>query len=56
MSHLNPFFYMIVGFRYGFFGQSDVSPWLSLGLVVTCLLSVSGVALHLLRTGYKIRG
>ena len=32
-SHLNPFFYMIDGFRYGFFGVSDVSPWLSLGLV-----------------------
>ena len=56
VSHLNPFFYMIDGFRYGFFGQSDVSPWLSLGLVVSCLLTVSGVALHLLRTGYKIRG
>ena len=56
VSHLNPFFYMIDGFRYGFFGQSDDSPWLSLGLVLTCLSLVSGVALHLLRTGYKIRG
>jgi ABC-2 type transport system permease protein len=33
VSHLNPFFYMIDGFRYGFFGVSDVSPWLSLGVV-----------------------
>jgi ABC-2 type transport system permease protein len=33
VSHLNPFFYMIDGFRYGFFGVSDVSPWLSLGIV-----------------------
>jgi ABC-2 type transport system permease protein len=33
VSHLNPFFYMIDGFRYGFFGQSDTSPWLSLGIV-----------------------
>jgi ABC-2 type transport system permease protein len=32
VSHLNPFFYMIDGFRYGFFGVSDVSPWLSLGV------------------------
>jgi ABC-2 type transport system permease protein len=54
VSHLNPFFYMIDGFRFGFFGQSDVSPWLSLGVVGVCL--VSGIALHLLRTGYKIRG
>ncbi|RZI92140.1 MAG: metal-dependent hydrolase, partial [Rubrivivax sp.] len=29
VSHLNPFFYMIDGFRYGFFGVSDTSPWLS---------------------------
>ncbi len=55
VSHLNPFFYMIDGFRYGFFGVSDVSPWLSLGLVGAALAAVSAVALHLLRTGYKIR-
>jgi ABC-2 type transport system permease protein len=55
VSHLNPFFYMIDGFRYGFFGQSDVSPWLSLGIVVLALATASAVALHLLRTGYKIR-
>jgi len=56
LSHFNPFFYMIDGFRYGFFGQSDVSPWTSLSVVGTALLVVSGIALHLLRTGYKIRG
>jgi len=55
VSHLNPFFYMIDGFRYGFFGISDVSPWLSLGLVLTALLIVSAVAVNMLRTGYKIR-
>lgn len=55
-SHFNPFFYMIDGFRYGFFGASDVSPWLSLGLVGAAWLAVSALALHLLRIGYKIRG
>lgn len=55
VSHLNPFFYMIDGFRYGFFGQSDVSPWISLALVGGALAVVSAVALHLLKTGYKIR-
>ena len=55
VSHLNPFFYMIDGFRYGFFGQSDVSPWTSLAVVGTALIGVSAVALHLLRIGYKIR-
>jgi ABC-2 type transport system permease protein len=55
VSHLNPFFYMIDGFRYGFFGVSDVSPWLSLGVVGSALLLVSATAVHLLRIGYKIR-
>jgi ABC-2 type transport system permease protein len=55
VSHLNPFFYMIDGFRHGFFGVSDVSPWLSLGVVVVAFVAVSAVAVHLLRTGYKIR-
>ena len=54
-SHLNPFFYMIDGFRHGFFGKSDVSPWLSLGIVAAALLLASAVAIHLLRIGYKIR-
>lgn len=55
ISHLNPFFYMIDGFRYGFFGQGDVSPWLSLAVVGGFWIAVSALALHWLRTGYKIR-
>lgn len=55
VSHLNPFFYMIDGFRFGFFGQSDVSPWLSFSVVGGVLAVVSGIAIHLLRTGYKLR-
>ena len=56
VSHLNPFFYMIDGFRYGFFGQSDVSPWLSLGVVGLSLFIISAVAVYLLHIGFKIRG
>jgi ABC-2 type transport system permease protein len=55
ISHINPFFYMIDGFRYGFFGISDVSPWLSLSIVSTALVIVSAIAVNMLRTGYKIR-
>ena len=55
VSHANPFFYMIDGFRHGFFGVSDVSPWISLGVVGTAFVVVSGIALELLRRGYKIR-
>jgi ABC-2 type transport system permease protein len=56
LSHLNPFFYMIDGFRYGFFGQSDVSPWISLAVVSVAMLAVSALAIHWLKSGYKIRG
>jgi ABC-2 type transport system permease protein len=56
VSHLNPFFYMIDGFRYGFFGVSDVSPWVSLAVVGAAACIVGLIALHLLKIGYKIRG
>ncbi len=55
LSRFNPFFYMIDGFRHGFFGQSDVSPWFSLGVVGAAFALVAGLALRLLKTGYKIR-
>jgi len=54
-SRLNPFFYMIDGFRHGFFGVSDISPWISLAVVGLAWALISLLALHLLRTGYKIR-
>lgn len=56
MSHLNPFFYVIDGFRYGFFGTSDVSPWLSLSVVLTSFFALSWITLRLLKSGYKLRG
>ena len=54
-SHLNPFFYMIDGFRHGFFGVSDVSPWTSLAVVATSFVLVAAIALRLLASGYKLR-
>jgi ABC-2 type transport system permease protein len=55
VSHLNPFFYMVDGFRYGFFGVSDVPPTTSLAVVVAALALVTGVALRMLHTGWRIR-
>jgi ABC-2 type transport system permease protein len=55
ISHFNPFFYMIDGFRYGFFGISDVSPWLSLVIISVFFLGVAALTLKLLSTGYKLR-
>jgi len=54
-SHANPFFYLIDGFRYGFFGVSDVPPALSLGVLTVSLALVSAGALWMLATGYKLR-
>ena len=55
VSHFNPFFYMIDGFRYGFFGKSDVSPWTSLAIVAVFFVVLAGVAINMLRRGYKLR-
>ena len=55
VSHFNPFFYMIDGFRYGFFGVSDISPWNSLAIVACFFVVVSVIALRLLQKGYKLR-
>ena len=55
VSHLNPFFYIVDGFRYGFVGVSDVPPLISLAVVGATLAAVSTVALWMLKTGYKLR-
>jgi ABC-2 type transport system permease protein len=56
VSKFNPFFYMIDGFRYGFFGQADISPWWSLLVVLVSLLALAWLALKMLKSGYKLRG
>jgi len=56
VSRLNPFFYMIDGFRYGFFGQADISPTISLTVVGISFLALSWLTLRMLKSGYKLRG
>lgn len=55
VSSWNPVFYMIDGFRYGFFAVSDVSPWLGVTIVLAVAIFLSAFALHLLAKGYKLR-
>jgi ABC-2 type transport system permease protein len=55
LSHLNPFFYMIDGFRYGFFGKADVSLWVSMPVTAGAFLCLSAATLYLLKSGYKLR-
>ena len=55
LSHANPFFYMIDGFRYGFFGVSDFAPAASLAVVAASFAAVAAITLRLLKSGYKLR-
>jgi len=54
-SHLNPFFYMVDGFRFGFFGAADISPVVSVTVVGGFLIALSALGLWLLQAGYKLR-
>ncbi|MDY7577743.1 ABC transporter permease [Herbaspirillum sp. RTI4] len=55
ISHFNPFFYMIDGFRYGFFGQSDIDPLISFGIVSVFFIVLATLTVRLLKSGYKLR-
>jgi len=55
-SRFNPFFYIIDGFRYGFFGQGDVSPYLSISVVLVSFVLFAAATLWMLKRGYKLRG
>jgi ABC-2 type transport system permease protein len=55
VSHVNPFFYMIDGFRYGFFGKSDVDPATSLVVVSVFFVLLTTMAVQMLKRGYKLR-
>ena len=55
LSHFNPFFYIIDGFRYGFFGLSDIAPETSLAVVSVSCLGLTAATLVLLKHGYKLR-
>lgn len=55
LSHFNPFFYLVDGFRYGFLGASDVDPWSNLAAVVLALTALAVYTLHFLAKGRRLR-
>jgi ABC-2 type transport system permease protein len=55
LSHINPFFYIIDGVRYGMIGVSDSSPWLGLVVVLAACLVVVGICLRWMHTGYRLK-
>ena len=55
VSHANPFFYVISGFRYGFLGVSDSPIWIgAIGLLLVNL-ALWAVGYALLKSGWKIK-
>ena len=55
VSHANPFFYVISGFRHGFLGTSDSSPMIGAAILVVLNIVLWAVCYALLRSGWKIK-
>jgi ABC-2 type transport system permease protein len=55
ISHANPFFYVISGFRYGFLGVADSPIWLGAALLLAINLALGGLCYALLRSGWKLK-
>jgi ABC-2 type transport system permease protein len=55
ISHANPFFYIISGFRYGFLGDADSPVLLGAAIVVAINIALGSACYALLRSGWKIK-
>jgi ABC-2 type transport system permease protein len=55
VSKFNPIVYMVDGFRYGFFGVSEVNVWFSFGLLTVLMTSLAAINLYLLNKGVGMR-
>ncbi len=55
LSHANPFFYVISGFRYGFIGASDSPLLFGAGLLLAINAALALACYALLRSGWKLR-
>jgi ABC-2 type transport system permease protein len=55
ISHVNPLFYVVETIRYGFLGISDVSPWISFGVVAAMCLFLLAWSQWLFTTGRKLK-
>lgn len=55
VSHFNPFFYLIDGFRHGFLGMGDSNPWLSIGIVVGFAVATVLLCWRLWHIGWRLK-
>jgi ABC-2 type transport system permease protein len=51
----NPVVYLISGFRWSFYGVSDVGVGISLGMTLVFMLICLGVVAWIFRTGYRLK-
>lgn len=55
VSHVNPFFYLIDGFRYGALGVSDSSPWIGVAVTLVLNAALGWLAWQWLSRGYRLK-
>jgi ABC-2 type transport system permease protein len=55
VSRLNPILYLVDGFRYGFFGASDINIWLSFGLLIVMIGILFGINWYILNKGIGMK-
>ena len=55
VTYVNPLFYLINGFRYGFLGVSDISIWLCVGVLLTLTAILVATSVYLIRTGLGLK-
>ncbi|MBB5687032.1 ABC transporter permease [Sphingobium boeckii] len=55
ISHANPFFYVISGFRYGFLSEADSPVLFGAGLILAINAALGGLCYALLKSGWKLK-
>ena len=55
VTYVNPVFYLINGFRYGFLGIADISLWISLAVLMAMIAALAGINWYLIRTGLGLK-
>jgi ABC-2 type transport system permease protein len=55
LAHINPFFYMIDGFRYGFIGHADIVPWVGILVMAVVNLLLWLLCYWMFARGYKLK-
>jgi ABC-2 type transport system permease protein len=55
LAHFNPFFYMIDGFRSGFIGHADITPWVGMAVMVAIDIVLWVICTRMFKTGYKLK-